>query len=357
MQQMEQKIKIGITLGDVNGIGPEVIIKALEDKRILNLCTPVLYGSNKVFNFYKKMFEAEHFNYTTCTSPEQANPKNINIINCIADEVMLQPGIENADGGKNAILSLEAATADLLAGKIDALVTAPINKNNMQQAGFNFPGHTEYFNDKAGNSESVMLLMNEYLKVGLITNHLPLKDIAAAVTKEKILKKIEILNQTLVQDFSKFKPVIAVLGLNPHSGDNGLLGDEEKNIIIPAIKAAHDKKIMVMGPYSADGFFGSGNYTKFDAVLAMYHDQGLVPFKALSFGSGVNFTAGLPFIRTSPDHGTAYEIAGKNLASPDSMLQAIFTAIDISANRKIYKEVTSNPLKKTIIESERGKVM
>ncbi len=353
----EQKMKIGFTLGDVNGIGPEVIIKSLEDKRILNLCTPVIYGSNRILSFYKKMFNAEHFNYTTCTTPDQANPRNINIINCIVDEVIIQPGIENPASGKAAMISLDAATGDLLAGKIDALVTAPITKNNMQQAGFTFPGHTEYFNHKAGNLESVMLLMNEHLKVGLVTNHVPLKDVSVAITKEMILKKLEILNRTLIQDFAIFKPVIAVLGLNPHSGDSGRLGDEEKNIIIPAIKEAQDKKIMVMGPYPADGFFGSGNYTKFDAILAMYHDQGLIPFKALSFGSGVNFTGGLPFIRTSPDHGTAFDIAGKNEASADSMMQAIFTAIDIANNRRSYLESTANPIRKTIVVNERGKVV
>jgi len=354
---MENKIKIGFTLGDVNGIGPEVLIKALDDKRILNSCTPVIYASNRIISFYKKLMNAENFNYTTCNTPDQANPKSVNIINCIADEVIIQPGLETEAGGKNAFISLDAATKDLLAGKIDALVTAPINKNNMQQAGFNYPGHTEYFNEQAGNIESVMLLMDDHLKVGLATNHVPLKDVAQTITKEKILKKIEVLHHTLMQDFAIFKPTIAVLGLNPHSGDQGLLGDEEKNIIIPAIKAAQDKKIIAVGPFPADGFFGSGNYTKFDAILAMYHDQGLVPFKALSFGSGVNFTAGLPFVRTSPDHGTAYDLAGKNSASHESMLQAIYTAIDITANRKAYQIATANPLRKTVVESERGKVM
>ena len=350
---MENKLKIGFTMGDVNGIGPEVLIKALEDKRILALCTPVIYGSNRIISFYKKMFNAEGFAYTTCNSPEQANAKSINIINCIAEEILIQPGVDTEVAGKAAFISLETATTDLLAGKIDALVTAPINKMNMQQTGFNYQGHTEYFNAKANQPESVMLMMNDHLKVGLVTNHLALKDIPAAITKERILKKISIINQTLKQDFAIFNPTIAVLAMNPHSGDNGLLGNEEKNIIIPAIKEAQDKKMIVVGPFSADGFFGSGNYTKFDAVLAMYHDQGLVGYKSLSFGSGINFTAGLPFIRTSPDHGTAYDIAGKNMASPESMLQAIFTAIDIHHNRKEYQESIKNPLKRTYVESER----
>ncbi|MBC8173525.1 MAG: 4-hydroxythreonine-4-phosphate dehydrogenase PdxA [Chitinophagales bacterium] len=351
---MENKLKIGFTLGDVNGIGPEVVIKALNDKRILDLCTPVIYGSNRILSYYKKMFNTDGFNYTVCNTPEQANPKAVNIINCIVEEIQIQPGIENESAGKAAFISLEAATNDLLNNKVDVLVTAPINKNNMQQNNFNYHGHTEYFNAKAGNKESVMLLMDKNLRVGLATNHISLKEVSSSVTREKILQKIDLLQLSLIQDFAIFKPTIAVLGLNPHAGDGGLLGDEEKNIIIPAIKDAQDKKTFVVGPFSADGFFGSGNYQKFDAVLAMYHDQGLVGFKSLSFGSGINFTAGLPFIRTSPDHGTAYDIAGKNEASPDSMLHAIFAAIDIYHNRKGYLESIKNPLKRTFVESERN---
>ncbi|MBK7037029.1 MAG: 4-hydroxythreonine-4-phosphate dehydrogenase PdxA [Bacteroidetes bacterium] len=350
---MDNKLKIGFTLGDVNGIGPEVLIKALDDNRILKLCTPVIYGSNRILSFYKKMFNIEGFNYTTCVDADQSNTKSVNIINCITDDIILQPGQDTAIGGKTALISLEAATQDLLAKKIDALVTAPINKNNMQQSGFNYHGHTEYFNAKAGDKESVMLLMNENLRVGLVTNHLAIKEIPAAITKEKILQKIELINHSLKQDFAIFNPTIAVLALNPHSGDGGLLGDEEKNIIIPAIKAAQDKKIYVVGPFAADGFFGSGNYQKFDAILAMYHDQGLVGFKSLSFGSGINFTAGLPFVRTSPDHGTAYDIAGKNEASGESMLHAIFAAIDICNRRVSYAESTKNPLKRSYVEAER----
>lgn len=350
---MDNKLKIGFTLGDVNGIGPEVLIKALDDNRILKLCTPVIYGSNRILSFYKKMFNIEGFNYTTCSDADQTNTKSVNIINCITDDIILQPGQDTPVAGKTALISLESATKDLLENKIDALVTAPINKNNMQQSGFNYHGHTEYFNAKAGDKESVMLLMNENLRVGLVTNHLPIKEIPAAITKEKILQKIELINQSLKQDFAVFNPTIAVLGLNPHSGDGGLLGDEEKNIIIPAIKAAQDKKIYVVGPFAADGFFGSGNYQKFDAILAMYHDQGLVGFKSLSFGSGINFTAGLPFVRTSPDHGTAYDIAGKNEASGESMLHAIFAAIDICNRRVSYAESTKNPLKRSFVESER----
>jgi len=354
---MDTKIKIGFTLGDVNGIGPEVLIKALEDKRMLSICTPIIYGSNRIISFYKKMINAEGFSYSNCNSAEQANPKAVNIINCITEDIILTPGQETEIGAKAALISLEAATEDLVNGKIDALVTAPINKNNLHSVGFQYPGHTEYFNAKANNKESVMMLMNENLRVGLVTNHLPLKDVTEAITKALILKKIEIIYQTLRQDFAITSPTIAVLGLNPHSGDNGLLGSEEKNIIIPAIKEAQDKKILAVGPFSADGFFGSSNYQQFDAILAMYHDQGLVGFKSLSFGSGINFTAGLPFVRTSPDHGTAYELAGKNVATHESMLHAIYAAIDICNNRFEYLESTKNPIKRTHVEFERGKVM
>ena len=349
---MDDKLKIGFTLGDVNGIGPEVLIKALNDIRILKICTPIIYGSTKIFSYYKKLFNVEGFNYSTCINAEQANPKSINIINSITDDISIQPGQDTEVAGKAAFISLEAASNDLLNNKIDALVTSPINKNNLQSSGFSYPGHTEYFNARA-QAESIMFLMNENLRVGLVTNHLPIKEIASAITKQKIVEKIDIIYNALKQDFAIFNPTIAVLGLNPHSGDNGLLGEEEKDIIIPAIKEAQNKKIIVVGPFSADGFFGSGNYQKFDAILAMYHDQGLVGFKSLSFGSGINYTAGLPFVRTSPDHGTAYDIAGKNIAQPESMMHAIFAAIDIFNNRKEYLESTKNPLKRTMVESER----
>jgi 4-hydroxythreonine-4-phosphate dehydrogenase len=350
---MEQKLKIGFTLGDVNGIGPEVLIKALSDSRLLKLCTPLIYGNSRILAYYKKLLSTEGFNYANCSAAEHAVAKTVNIVNCIHDEVVLQPGQPTEASGKTAFLSLEAATKDLLDKKIDALVTAPINKKNIQQSGFQFHGHTEYFTAKA-QTGSVMLLMHEALKIGLVTNHVPVKEIASAITKDTIVKKIELLYKSMKQDFAQFSPTIAVLGLNPHAGDDGLLGDEEKNTILPAILDAQEKKIIVTGPFPADGFFGNGTYRHFDAVLAMYHDQGLVGFKSISFGSGVNFTAGLPFVRTSPDHGTAYDIAGKNEASADSMLRAIFTAIDICNNRREYAESTKNPLQRTVVESERG---
>lgn len=351
---MEKKINIGFTLGDVNGIGPEVLIKALSDHRILNMCTPIIYGSNRILSYYKKLIDAEHFKYASCENAAAANPKLINVINSIADDVLIEPGVDNSTGGKYALISLEAATADLLSGEIDALVTAPINKHNMQQEGFHFNGHTEYFDNKAGNSGSLMMLLNEHMKVALVTHHIPLQDVPSTLSPEYILQKIEMLNKSLIQDFGCNRPVIAVTGLNPHAGDQGLLGKDEQEIIIPAIRMAQDKKILAVGPLAADGLFGSGHYRSYDAVLAMYHDQGLVGFKALSFESGTNFTAGLPFVRTSPDHGTAYDIAGKNIASAGSMLQAIYTAIDIVRTRKNFHEITANPVKKNVIASERG---
>ncbi len=347
-------MRIGFTLGDVNGIGPEVVLKALEDKRMLGICTPVIYGSNRIISYYKKLCNLEGLSYATAPGAEQLNPKAVNVINCIGHEVMIMPGQENETGAQVALASLEAATADLLAGQLDALVTAPINKHNLQSIGFAYPGHTEYFQAKAGASESVMLLMQGDLRVGLATGHVPVKDVAAQLQMGLLLKKLETIHHTLKQDFASTSPKIAVLGLNPHAGDGGALGAEELQVIIPAIKAAQEKKMLVTGPFSADGFFGSGQYQFFDAVLAMYHDQGLVGFKSLSFGNGVNYTAGLPFVRTSPDHGTAYDIAGKNLANPESVLQATFTAIDIVRNRRAYLEATKNPLKRTEVASERG---
>lgn len=351
---MENKIKIGFTIGDMNGIGPEVLIKSLSDNRILKYCTPIIYGSGKILAYYKKMLGADGFNYSNITSSENIHTKSVQIVNSIQEDFPIQPGTATENSAKAALLSLESATEDLMKKKIDALVTAPFDKSNMQKVGFKFAGHTEYINAKAVVSESVMMLMNDSLRVGLVTNHLPVKEIASSLSRQIILQKIQILNHSLKQDFAIFNPRIAVLALNPHSGDKGLLGDEEQNFITPAIKDAQEKKIIAIGPFAADGFFGSGNYKSFDAILAMYHDQGLVAYKALSFGNGINFTAGLPFIRTSPDHGTAFDIAGKNIASADSMLQAIFKATDICNNRKDYHESIKNPLKRTIVESERG---
>jgi len=311
---------------------------------MLELCTPIVYGSSKVASIHRKKLQINDFSFHKINSATEANMKKPNIIECWKEDVTVAFGEENKDGGKYALASLEAATKDLLENKIDALVTAPINKNNIQSETFNFPGHTEYLTNKF-EGESLMLMTSENLKVGVVTNHIPIKTVATALTTEAIFVKIKTLNKTLIQDFMITNPRIAVLGLNPHAGDNGLLGKEEEEIIIPAINNAKSVNINAFGPYPADGFFGSGNYKKFDAVLGMYHDQGLIPFKSLSFGSGTNYTAGLNIVRTSPDHGVAYDIAGKNKAEENSFRAAIYLACDIAKNRKRSEEMNKDPLK------------
>ncbi|MEM7102548.1 MAG: 4-hydroxythreonine-4-phosphate dehydrogenase PdxA [Bacteroidota bacterium] len=347
------KIKIGISVGDINGIGLEVILKTLIDDRITKMCIPIIYGSTKIVSYHKNIAKLDNFSYRGIKSADRVFSDDVNVVNCWQENVNISLGTVNEVGGKYALNSLEAATHDLKEGKIDALVTAPFNKKAVEMAGFRYPGHTEYLTDFFNAGESVMLLVNDDLRIGLVTNHLPLANVAATITKELIEKKITILNNALKQDFGIARPKIAVLALNPHAGDNGLLGSEEEEIIIPAVKDAKRKNIIVMGPYSADGFFGSSQWKNFDAILAMYHDQGLIPFKALSFGAGVNYTCGLPCIRTSPDHGTAHEIAGQNIANPSSFRKALFTAIDLVRNRRDYEEMTSNPMMKQEIESER----
>jgi 4-hydroxythreonine-4-phosphate dehydrogenase len=346
-------IKVGITLGDLNGVGPEIIIKALHDNRILTDIIPVVYGSNKVISHYKKQLNLHEFNYASCKSAAEINPKKVNIINVWQDEVQIEPGTANADGGKYALLSLEAATKDLAEGKIDVLVTAPFSKENVAKAGFNFPGHTEYLAEMSGAKEALMVLVSGNLRVALVTTHIPIKEISSQLQKDLILSKIEAFEQSLKKDFGLIRPRIAVFGLNPHAGENGKIGEEEQLTIIPAIQAAKQKGILAFGPYPADGFFGSPLRQQFDGVLAMYHDQGLAAFKALCFNDGVNFTAGLPIVRTSPDHGTAFDIAGKMLADEQSLRSAIFLAVDIYRKRKIFKEIHANPL--VISKDEKGK--
>ncbi|HET6242965.1 MAG: 4-hydroxythreonine-4-phosphate dehydrogenase PdxA [Bacteroidetes bacterium] len=346
------KLKVGITVGDINGIGIEVIIKTFMDPRMLQVCNPIIYGSAKVIAEHKKMLGATDFNYSIINNPEQANGKQVQVINCWEEDVFLEIGKSTATGGKYALLSLEAATSDIKNGKIDLLVTAPIDKNNIQSDQFKFPGHTEYLAQQFEAKDCLMLLVSDNLRVGVVTGHIALSKISSLLSSELILKKLKILSKSLQEDFGIRKPQIAVLGLNPHAGDNGLLGNEEERIIIPALRKAKENSIMAIGPYSADGFFGSGNFKKFDAVLAMYHDQGLIPFKTISFGSGVNFTAGLPIIRTSPDHGTGFDIAGKNQASEDSFRNAIYAACDIYERKKNYKEVYINPLKISHLKKE-----
>ena len=337
-------IKVGITIGDLNGIGPEIIVKALHDSRILTDIIPVVYGSNKVIAHYKKQLDLHEFSYTSCKSAAEINPKKVNIINVWQDEVLIEPGVSNADGGTYALLSLEAATKDLAEGKIDVLVTAPFSKENVAKAGFNFPGHTEYLAEMSGAKEALMVLVSGNLRVALVTTHIPIKDISSQLQKDLIVSKIEAFEQSLKKDFGLIRPRIAVFGLNPHAGENGKIGEEEQQTIIPAIQAAKQQGILAFGPYPADGFFGSPLRQQFDGVLAMYHDQGLAAFKALCFDDGVNFTAGLPIVRTSPDHGTAFDIAGKMLADEQSLRSAIFLAVDIYRKRKVFKEMHANPL-------------
>jgi 4-hydroxythreonine-4-phosphate dehydrogenase len=340
MSKEYRKPIIGITIGDINGIGPEVIIKALENPNINNHITPVIYGSTKTLSYYKKALELESFNYSQVREQESFNQKKINVINCWEETIEITPGISTKEAGNAAFKSIEAATKDLKDGKIDAVVTAPINKHNIQSEEFKFAGHTEYFTEVLEAKDSLMLLCSEDIRVAVVTGHIPIKDVSAAITKERVENKLKILITTLKKDFGITKPKVAILGLNPHAGEEGLLGDEDKDIILPVIEKFRDKGDLCFGPFPADGFFGTGTYQKYDAVLAMYHDQGLIPFKTIAFESGVNFTAGLSAVRTSPDHGTAYDIAGQNKASEQSMRQAIYTALDIVKNRNEIAEYT-----------------
>ena len=348
------KILVGITQGDSNGIGYEVIIKALSDPRILEQFTPVIYGSSKIFSFYRKTIpEIEQMETNAINNAREAHPKRVNIVNCLPDSAYAEPGQATPESAKAAIACLDRAVEDLKAGEIDVLVTGPINKKAMSGQGFGFPGHTEYIQNAFGVKDVTMLMVSSRIKVGVVTGHIPLKDVAASITEEKILSKLRLINESLQKDFCIDKPRIAVLSLNPHSGDGGLLGDEEGRIIIPAIKKAVDEGILAFGPFSPDGFFGLSHYENFDATLAMYHDQGLAPFKALSFEDGVNFTAGLPVVRTSPDHGTAFEMAGRDEADPLSMRAAIFTAIDIFRKREQFRQLQENKMPERSLGEER----
>ncbi|MCK6650061.1 MAG: 4-hydroxythreonine-4-phosphate dehydrogenase PdxA [Bacteroidia bacterium] len=349
----EEKIIVGISQGDINGVGLEVIIKTFLEPQMLELCTPVLFGSQKTASAHRKALGIEDFSFNQIKDLSEVNHKRANLINVYEEEVAIEFGKQTEAGGKYAFKSLEAATNALAEGKINVLVTAPINKENIQSAEFKFPGHTEYLDEKFGKGNSLMFLVSDDLRVAVVTGHIPVTRVAQELTTEKILKKIQLLHKSLIQDFAIRKPKIAVLGLNPHAGDNGVIGNEEKNIIIPAIEKAKAEGIVAYGPYPADGFFGNGTYKNFDAILAMYHDQGLIPFKTIAFNNGVNYTAGLSVVRTSPDHGTAYDIAGKGIASEESFRKAIYTAIDIYKTRKQFAELTANPLKINPIKRER----
>jgi len=350
---MTEKIKVGISIGDVNGIGLEVIIKTLLDPRIFDYCTPIVYGHTKVASFHRKSLNINDFSFNVIADPSQAHTKRPNMINCWQEDVQIQLGESTETGGKYALISLEKAMDDLLAGNIDALVTAPINKENIQSETFKFAGHTEYIQSRCNAPESLMFLVAEDIKVGIVTGHIPLGQVAQAVTKEKIVDKLRLMNESLKKDFWIQKPKIAVLGLNPHAGDNGLLGTEEQTVIEPAIREAFDNGILAFGPFPADGFFASNAYLKFDGVLGMYHDQGLIPFKHIAFHNGVNFTAGLPVVRTSPDHGTAYDIAGKDLASETSFRDALFMAVNVVKRRRESAELSANPLKISKLSRDR----
>jgi 4-hydroxythreonine-4-phosphate dehydrogenase len=348
---MENKTIIaGISQGDINGIGYEVIIKALTDPVINDICTPVVYGSPKVAAYHRKALNINNFSFNNVRNPEEANPKKANMINCLDDNTRVELGKSTPQGGEAALISLEKAVKDLKAGKIDVLITAPIDKRNIQSENFRFKGHTDYLKSEAGVEEVLMFMICESMRIGMATDHVPLRKVSELITVELLLRKIRLMNQSLILDFGIRRPRIAVLGLNPHAGDNSLIGTEEVEIIAPAIEQANKEGILSFGPFPADGFFGAGSFVKFDGILAMYHDQGLTPFKALSFDSGVNFTAGLPFIRTSPVHGTAFAIAGKGEASENSFRQAIYLACDIFRNRQIYAEISKNPLKHQDIE-------
>jgi len=343
-QKKNTPIRIGISIGDINGIGPEVIIKALADPRMLTDCTPIIYASNKVLSFHKKMIPEIDFPYQSCKNANDAVSKKVNVINLWDEEIVFNIGKHDPKAGKYAFESLESATTDLANGKIDVLVTAPISKQTIVSAGFQFIGHTEYLAHLSGEKEALMMMVSGDLRIALLTSHIALKEVCTTLSKEKIIEKLQQINKSLKHDFRIQKPKIALLGLNPHAGENGRIGNEEIEIITPAIKHVQTQGILAFGPYPADGFFGAYAQSQFDAVLAMYHDQGLTAFKTLAFEQGVNFTAGLPIVRTSPDHGTAFDIAGQNKASETSMRNAIYLAMDIYRNNQFHKEITANPL-------------
>lgn len=336
-------IKVGISIGDLNGIGPEIALKAFEDIRMLDFCTPVIFANVKMLSFFKKYFNLE-IRLHGIPHASKAVEGKVNVVNAWKSNFKVNFGEEDKVAGKYAVRSIEVATEALINKDVDVLVTAPINKNSIQSEEFTFPGHTDYFAQKL-KGDNMMFMVSEKLKVGLLTDHVPVKDVASHITPERIQKKVEIMSQSLQRDFGIVKPRIAVLGINPHSGDNGVIGDEDQLVLKPTIHKINDLKgELVYGPYAADSFFGSKNHENFDAVIAAYHDQGLIPFKTLAFGKGVNFTAGMNRIRTSPDHGTAFDIAGKNQADPSSFLQAVYMAIDIYKNRMSYMEMNKNPL-------------
>lgn len=352
----EQQIKVGITHGDINGISYEILLKTFNDNRLLELFTPVIYGSSKSASYHRKVLNHSPVHFHIIQNADTAVKGKINLLNCVRDEVKITMGQSSEEAGESSLMSLNAAVKDLQDNKIDVLVTLPISKESVQGDEFRFPGHTEFLESRFGDdsaNQALMIMANETLRIAVATTHIPLSEVSSKLTKELIVEKIKTLNHSLKRDFKIDIPRIAILGLNPHAGENGLLGKEELDIIAPAIKECQDADIFCAGPYAADGFFGTGNYRRFDAVLAMYHDQGLIPFKTIAMDSGVNFTAGLPIVRTSPDHGTGYDIVSKGVASEESFRQAIYMAIDIFRNRRDYDVARENPLPKLFFD--RGK--
>lgn len=346
----ERKIRVGITHGDINGVGYEVILKAFSDPTMLELCTPIIYGSPKVAAYHRKAMDIQT-SFSIVNSKADIQDGRVNILNCTEDELKVELTKPTAEAGKAALSALEKALRDYREGVFDVLVTAPINKHTIQSETFHFPGHTEYIEERVGKGEkALMILLKDDFRVALVTGHIPVSEISRTLTKELIMEKMTIFHRSLKQDFGIDSPRIAVLSLNPHAGDDGLIGTEEQTVIIPAMQEMMAKGVLCFGPYPADGFMGSGNYTHFDGILAMYHDQGLAPFKALAMDEGVNFTAGLPIVRTSPAHGTAYDIAGKGIASEDSFRQAVYVALDVFRNRQIEREIGARPLRKQYYE-------
>jgi len=340
-----EKLKIGLTCGDLNGIGLEVIIKTFMDNRMLELCTPIVYASKRTTAEYRRQLDIKDFSFEEIPSVHQVNPKRACVLNVWKEDVQLQLGTPTAESGKYARLSLQAAVKDLKEGHIDAIVTAPIDKKNIQGEGFNYPGHTEFLAAEFGAEEHAMLMLSDQLRITFMTGHVPLNKVAEGLTFERLIKRIRFIDRIFPSDFGIVRPRIAVLGLNPHNGDDGVIGTEEREIILPAIRKAKDDGLMVFGPFAADGFFGSGAFNQFDVVLAMYHDQGLIPFKTMNFDHGVNYTAGLSHVRTSPDHGTAFDIAGQGVASEASLRDAVFAAIDLVRAREDHAEWSADPLK------------
>ena len=336
-------LKIGITIGDMNGVGPEIILKTFADKRMLEFCTPIIYSSTRTLEFVKKHFKY-NIEFNGIKSSAQAEDNRVNVVNCWSEVPQINFGTKDKNIGKHAIISLKAATSDLKQGHVDVIVTAPINKDSIQSDDFNFPGHTDYLDNQIEGS-ALMLMVSGNLRIGLLTDHIPVSKISESITKELVENKINTIHKTLVEDFNISKPKIAILGINPHSGDDGVIGSEEKTVLTPTVERMRENNILAFGPYSADSFFGSGEHEPFDAVIAAYHDQGLIPFKTLSFGQGVNFTAGLEKIRTSPDHGTAYSIAGKGIADETSFKEAVFLAILTYRNRTEHQELIKGAIK------------